>query len=144
MNKYIIQGGICLLIAGLFVTDKSLASVISLFNFYSFTIFVLLIIANINTHRTFIFIFFVFGILCDWYNRSFLGTSILVSVISLYLFYIFKIRFSANKPLMTLLNIIFAYSLSGIFWGFSSFLDVRNIITSILIALSVSYLWLKE
>jgi len=144
MNKYIIQGAIALALVVTFIVDKSLAGVISFFNFYSFTIVILLILVNIKTHRTFIFNFFVFGILCDWYNRAFLGTSILISIISLYLFYVFKIRFSSNKALMTLLNTIFAYFLSGAFWGFSSYLDVRNIIMSILIALSVSYLWLKE
>ena len=144
MNKYIIQGAIALGLIVLFILDKSLSGVLSFFNFFSLTLVTLLILANLNTHRTFLFDFFIFGVLCDWYNRTFLGVNILVCIVGLYLFYIFKIRFHANKALMTIVNLIFSYILGIIFVGFSNILDLRVVIMSILVTATTSIIWLKD
>jgi len=144
MNKYFIQAGLIFLIIGLFILDKSLASVVGLLGYFSFTIIVLAFIVNIKSHRTFIFEFFIFGLLCDWHNRYLVGVGVLISVVVLYLFYVFKIRFHSNKFFMTLVNIIFVYILALVYFGFSSIFEIRSLVLSLVSTAIISFLWLKD
>lgn len=144
MNNYVVQLGLIFLTILFFIVDKSLASVSGVFEYFSLTITFLLYIVNTKSYSTYILEFFFFGILCEWYNRYFLGVGVLISIIILYLFYVFKIMFYSNRLFKTLINLIFAYILAFVYLGFLSVLDIRNLVISFISTAFVTYLWLRE
>jgi cell shape-determining protein MreD len=133
-----------LLLLVLFVIDKSSTGIYRLFDIFSFTVLYLMVLLHLRSSRSFITTFFVFGFLVDWYNKSFLGISSMVSIFVLFVYNIVVRRFAGNKLTMFLLNYVTAYILFQVWLGFESVASLPAFLFALFSTAITSYFWLQE
>lgn len=123
-----------------FVVDKSFQNIFGFFNVFSLSVLYLLFFLGFKDKVLSGFLFFFFGVLVDWYYKTFLGVSSLLSVIVLYVAAFALYKFPGNRWSFLGLHILISYFLFYIFNGYTAFVDIRNLIAA-LITSTIVLLW---
>lgn len=144
MNRYGLQIFVILALFVLFIVDKAWQGVFGFFDYISLTALLLVTLANLNIKNSFIVPFMVLGLIADWYNKSFIGAGSVTSILSLYVFNIFRIRFINNKAALTGLNFFFFLILLFMINGYDNVLNLNYVIGAFISTILISPVWLKE
>lgn len=144
MNKFASTLLQLLLLIVFFVFDKASNGIFSVFDYFSLTVIYLIILLQLNSPRSYISIFFLFGFLVDWYNKSYLGMSSLLSITILFVYNIVVRRFAGNKASLSGLNFVTSYLLFETWIGFSSFFSLQSFVFSLISLGITSLFWLRN
>jgi cell shape-determining protein MreD len=144
MNRVAFTIGQSLLLLIFFVIDKSSIGVFRPFDYFSLTILYLMVLLQLNSSRSFLTAFFLFGFLVDWYNKSFLGMSSLFAIIIAFIYNLILRRFAGNRATMFALNAITAYLLFEVWIGFREFFSVKALVFTGITMVLTAVMWLKE
>lgn len=144
MNKYTLQLIFIFVLVFCLMVDYGLADVIYNKGFLLLSIIFLQILINIKSGNTYVLLTAFSGIIFDWYNKTFLGVSSLILIVSLYLFNALQIRFHANRALMAVMNFTFAIILSYAYYGYENSNLAFIIVSSIVSTAITSYFWIKK
>lgn len=143
MNRFIFTTLLTLTLLILFVADLAAQGIFRLFDVFSLTICFLVVLLNLNSSRSFITVFFVFGFLVDWVNKSFLGVSSLLSILLLFVYNMIVRRFAGNKLSLAIVNFAAGYLLFLIWTNFQNLFSIPALVCSTICLLVTSFLWFK-
>lgn len=144
MNQVVFTLLQSLILLILFVLDKSFVGIFGLFDFFAFTVLYLMILLQLHTTRSYITVFFLFGFFVDWYNKSFLGVSSLLSIVILFVYHSIVGRFAGNKFSLFGLNFITAYILFQIWLGWNAVFSIPAFAFAAISVGVTSIMWLRE
>lgn len=144
MTKNFIQLGILVVASLLLILEKGLFGTFVLFNLFQPSLIILVVLINLKSKNTFLIIFFIYGMLIDLLNHNFIGITSLIYTISLYLFYVFSIRFNQNKIFIGLLNLVFIVILSAGYHGFQNYQYWEVYASTIIVFLASSLSWIRR
>jgi hypothetical protein len=128
----------------LFIIDKSLTGIFDFSNYFSLSITFLMILVNLQRSQPFTSIFFLFGLLSDWFNKSFVGLYSLISVVLSYIYLLLKLKIAGNKIALFITNFVTSYALYLISLHFDYFFNIKAFIGALLTTLISSLLWFRS
>ena len=144
MNKFsttILFGFISIL---LFIFDRSLTGIFDIANYFSFSITFLLLLANLQKTQAFTSILFLFGLLCDWFFKSFIGLYALISTLLSYIYILLRLKIAGNKVALFITNFLTAYTLYLISLHFDYIFSLKAFTGALLSTLISSVIWLRN
>jgi len=125
-----------------FIIDKAFAGVFVFFEVFSFVNFILLMIMNKHQDKVkiILFLLFFYGLLCDWYLKSFVGIRSLLLILLLFGFIVVKVRVAGNRISMFILNTIVSYIFCLISFPYEGVLSLETLLFSLLSSLALGLL----
>lgn len=120
-----------------FLIDNAFKGIIHIFDYISLSVLYLLILKNYNTRLITLCVYFVFGVLIDWYYKKFLGFSSLLILVLYYSAALIENMISQNNTIKFFTNFLISYILLIFYNGYGMFFNEKILVGSLIISMIV-------